>query len=214
MQEHEYEPVPGLPGHLPAGEVLLWQGAPVWRSLARHGFHERRFVLYFAALLVWYAIAAAAREDALEVFIDTSRFAVLAAVAVGIVDLLAFAVARTTQYTITSRRVVMRFGIALPMTINLPFALVSAADVRTNADGSGDLVLTLAAGQKVSWLLLWPHVRPWHLSRVKPMLRCIPEAARAASLLGRALALAHGQAVAPISKTVVRPAHPEAPVTA
>ena len=32
------EPVPGLPGHLPPGEVVLWQGRPdAWR-LAREAF--------------------------------------------------------------------------------------------------------------------------------------------------------------------------------
>ena len=26
--EHDYEPVRGLPGPLPAGEQLIWQGSP------------------------------------------------------------------------------------------------------------------------------------------------------------------------------------------
>ena len=33
MSEYDHEPVRGLPGVLPSGEALLWQGAPEWRSL-------------------------------------------------------------------------------------------------------------------------------------------------------------------------------------
>ncbi|MFT6571624.1 MAG: hypothetical protein ACJAWY_003349, partial [Sphingomonas echinoides] len=28
MTEHDYEPIPGLPGLLPKDERILWQGAP------------------------------------------------------------------------------------------------------------------------------------------------------------------------------------------
>ena len=45
--------------------------------------------------------------------------------AIGIALVFAWASARTTVYTITNRRVVMRFGIALPMTLNLPFTLIA-----------------------------------------------------------------------------------------
>ena len=37
---------------------------------------------------------------------------------------------------------------------------------------------------------LWPHVRPWHLSKPEPMLRDLPKAAQVARLLGDALAAA------------------------
>ncbi len=36
VSEHEFEPIPGLPERLPAGERMLWQGRP-WRALARAG---------------------------------------------------------------------------------------------------------------------------------------------------------------------------------
>ena len=32
--DYEFEPVPGLPEELPPGEMLLWQGAPDWKTIA------------------------------------------------------------------------------------------------------------------------------------------------------------------------------------
>ena len=51
MTEYENEPIPGLPGRLPPGERILWQGSPEWRALARTAFHTRLVAGYFAALV-------------------------------------------------------------------------------------------------------------------------------------------------------------------
>jgi hypothetical protein len=39
---------------------------------------------------------------------------------------------------------------------------------------------------RIGWLVLWPHVRPWHMARTQPALRCIPEAAQVARLIAEA----------------------------
>lgn len=200
MQEYEYEPVPGLPGHLPSGEVLLWQGAPRWRSLMRFAFNERFLVVYFVALLGWYAVSTVMHGSLLDALAGTAWFAGLAILAVGILEFYAWIIARTTRYSITNKRVVMRFGVALPMTVNLPFKVVENAGLRINADGSGDLVLTMLPDQNVSYAMQWPHVRPWHFLRAKPMLRSVADAERVGSVLGRALALAHGQSAGMVSQ--------------
>lgn len=188
--EHDAEQVPGLPGRLPEGEAILWQGAPGWRSFARHGFHLPQVGVYFGLLLAWYVAESLASGTApWTVLLGTARLAGLAAAALALLAGLAAVIARTTLYTITTRRVVMRVGMALPITLNLPFRLIETAAVRLRADGSGDIALTLAAGERVAFLTLWPHVRPWHLTRPIPMLRALPDAEQAAAVLGRALAL-------------------------
>ena len=47
MSEHDFEPIRGLPGPLPEGETILWQGAPDWRVLAVQAFHVRAVAIYF-----------------------------------------------------------------------------------------------------------------------------------------------------------------------
>ena len=37
----------------------------------------------------------------------------------------------------------MRFGVALPMTVNLPFRLVAGAAIKAWPDGTGDIPLQL-----------------------------------------------------------------------
>ena len=62
-----------------------------------------------------------------------------------------------------------------------------AAALKTYRDGSGDIPLKLANKERVSHLLLWPHVRPWKLVVSEPMLRALPDAAMAAAKLNEAL---------------------------
>ena len=50
--DFDFEPVPGLPAHLPEGEKLLWQGAPEWRDLAIRAFHVRKVAIYCGVLLL------------------------------------------------------------------------------------------------------------------------------------------------------------------
>lgn len=185
VTEYEYEPVPGLPERLPPGEEILWQGSPRWDVLARRAFHVRKVAGYFLLLAGWtIAWDIQAGSDP----VASAFWLVLAAaLAIGLLTLLARAMARSTLYTITSHRVVMRFGVAIPMTINLPFTRVVGAALRDYGDGTGEIPLTLAPRTRTSYLVLWPHVRPWRFSPAEPMLRAIPEAQRVARILAAAL---------------------------
>lgn len=188
MREYESEPVPGLPEHLPPGEEMLWQGAPRWTVLARRAFHVWKVALYFLLILIWQVVGAVAAGQGLaEMLTGALWVLVLAVLAIGALGLLAWAMARATIYTITSRRVVMRFGVALPMIVNFPFAQIRSAELRRHPDDTGDIPLVLSETSRQSYMLLWPHVRPWHFSRPQPMLRAIPDVSKVAEILAGAL---------------------------
>jgi hypothetical protein len=57
--------------------------------------------------------------------------------------------------------------------MNLPLSLVDGVAGAPRAMETGDLALHLAPDQRVSYLLLWPHVRPWQWRQPQPMLRAI-----------------------------------------
>ena len=155
--DFDFEPIRGLPEHLPSGERILWRGAPDWRSLARRAFHLRGLTLYFLLLLVWQAGTALGNGAALaEVAVTTGWLGGVSLAALGLLALLAWLYARTTVYTITQRRVVIRFGIAIPITVNVPFTIVEAAAVKLHRDGSGDLPLRLKLGERMSYLVMCP----------------------------------------------------------
>lgn len=189
MNEYEIEPIPGLPEIPPEGERILWQGAPTWGTLARRAFHVRKIILYFSLIFLWYLADKlwTGEESLMGATLLAGWLIFLAHLAVGLLVLLAWANSRATLYTITNRRVVMRFGVAVSMTINLPFSKIASAGLRRYPDGTGDIPLSLTGRQPVSYLVLWPHVRPWHFSQVEPMLRGVPEADRVAEILSAAL---------------------------
>jgi hypothetical protein len=213
QHEHEFEAAPGLPEPLPANERLLWQGGPDWRRLAIEVFHVRKVAIYFGAILLarggFVLSDGGGVAQALTAMLWLTP---LVAFALGTLLALAWMTGRTTMYTITSRRVVMRIGIVLTVTFNLPFKRIAGAALRLRGDRHGDIPLQLAAGESISWLHLWPHARPWKIGRPEPMLRAIDDAQRVAGLLGDAWARANGLAAAPTPgpRADARPAAPEA----
>jgi len=192
-REHDHEPIPGLPDLLPDGERILWQGAPEWRDFAIAGLHVRKLTVYFAILLgARVLVQGNSGAAGSEIFVSTAILGVMALLALGFLCLFAWLTARATRYTITNERLVIRCGVTLSMSVNLPFALIESADLRVRKDGTGDLPVTLALKSRPSWIVLWPHVRPWSIGRVQPMLRSVPDAGRVGELLADALAAHKG----------------------
>ena len=203
MTEYDDEPIRGLPGLLPPGERILWQGSPDRRSLTRTAFHTRLIAYYFAALLVIAVGFALANGN----WVGVAITGALGIVGVVLLHLLAWGSARTTVYTLTNRRIVMRIGMAVPKCINLPLGMIASVDLATRADGTGDLPLTLLGAPRLGYLALWPHARGWKIAQPRPMLRSVPDAAAIAALVARACL-----AVAPDGRIAVvdapRPAAP------
>jgi hypothetical protein len=179
-----FEPIRGLPGRLPEGEHILWQGAPDWRSLAREAFATRWVMGYFVIVAVWRAATLSATPA--QAVAAALPFLLAGALTVAILSLMAWVIARAAVYTLTNRRLVMRIGAALPVTFNFPFVQIEAADLDLRKTGIGTIALRLTPGNRVSYLVAWPHVRPWRIGRPEPALRCIRDAANVAGMLSEA----------------------------
>lgn len=209
-RDYDFEPLPGLPAPLPDGERLLWRGSPTAWRLSTGAFRLPIIGAYFALLGGWQLAGSLHAGASLgEIAGRLSWTAGLAAFTVGILCACGYLIARNTVYTITSRRVIFRHGVAMPMAINVPFAQIDGAEARLYADGSADLPLVLAGGSRVPRLLLWPHVRPWRYRAAAPMLRAVPDGERVARILGEALAQASNQPVA-VGAASTAPARPAA----
>ncbi len=78
----------------------------------------------------------------------------------GVLALIAWVMARETVYTITTHRVAMRIGAALTVTLNLPFRWIGSADLAVHRDGTGTILLNLTGETRLSYLVVWPHVKP------------------------------------------------------
>ena len=202
------EPVRGLPETPPEGERILWQGAPSWRALAWRAFGVRWVALYFALICAWQILdMGTAGAEAAAIGKSLLVIGIVGVVAAGVLALLAWVTAKTTVYTITTRRVVMRIGVALTVTINLPFRWIGSAALKAHGDGSGDIALTTMGETRLAYLMLWPHARPWHIRQPEPTLRGVADAQPVAEILARALREETGQ-TAPTTapETDARPA--------
>jgi len=195
--DFDFETPTGLPAKLPANERLLWQGRPEWGSFVRRALHARKIAVYFGILAAW-RVAADLSDGygVLDAAVSGLWVAALAGITLGLIALFGWLVTRTTVYNLTSERLVLRFGVALPMTVTIPLGLIRSADLGLHADGTGDLPMSMIASARISYLVFWPHVRPWHLSRAQPCLRCVPDAVRVATILAEALR-AHSAAADP-----------------
>ena len=185
--EHEFEAALGLPEPLPPGETILWQGAPHWTAMAKHVFRLQWLTVYFAAIVLLQVFSVAGSEGGLaEGWSSVALAFFLAAMGLLLVGLLAYWSATTTMYTLTNRRIVMRVGIVLTVTFNLPYKSLKSADLKLYKDGTGDIPLQIATEDKIAYFHLWPHARPWRLAKPEPMMRCVPDAEQVAELLTEA----------------------------
>ncbi len=175
QHEHEFEAAPGLPEALPAGERILWQGAPDWRELALHAFHVRKLAVYFLLMLALQAAFMYGQPLKL-VLPSVMTSAMLALTALGMLTAIAWFAAHTCLYTLTNKRVVMRVGIVLTMTFNLPLVRIAGAALKPRGRGCGDVALQIREPDRIAYLHLWPHARAWHLRDPEPSLRCVPQA--------------------------------------
>ncbi len=180
------EPVAGLPEAPPPGEVILWQGRPEIWPLLRESLSFNWVMGYFALLIVWRIGASSTMMPFGPALLTALPFLMLAAVTAAILYAIAWAQVKSTMYTITSERIAMRIGAALTLTLNLPFPKIAAADLDLKKSGTGTIALRTTGTAKLSYLILWPHVRPWHMKQTQPALRCIPDAARVAAILAEA----------------------------
>ncbi|MEE4204348.1 MAG: photosynthetic complex putative assembly protein PuhB [Halieaceae bacterium] len=176
MREHEYEPIPGLPEQLPAGEYIVWQGRPDARAVARRVFYTWHLAVYFSLLIALHVVYRLMDGALLaDILLDSAWQAGLAAIAMGVLTGVASLYAKGTIITFTNRRMVMRSGIAVPMIVNIPWCNVAGAGLHVHNDGTGDFLLTPSDDQRLYYFMLWPFVRPLGFRPVQPLLRGIRE---------------------------------------
>ena len=167
----------------------------------------KRLTVYFTAMVGLQALLSWRAADGLAANLSPLLVSAwLALIAIGLLTLMAWLSARTTIYTLTNKRVVMRIGIVLTVSFNLPLRWLAAAHLKANDDGSGDIALELKGADRIGYIHLWPHARPWQVSKPQPSLRCLPNGVAVGEALHRAwrLRLAEVGDIAPEERIPVR----------
>ncbi len=186
MKDHDFdfESQPGLPAPLPPGETLLWQGRPDATVLAREAFAIRWITGYLVVLAFYKAGASWADGGASLALARLLPYLVLALAGYAAVYLMAWLQARATIYSITSARVILRIGAAVPMTFTIPFTCIEGASLALHGTtGVGTVAMQTRADAQLAYAVIWPHAKPWVMRRTEPAFRAIPDAGRVARLL-------------------------------
>ncbi len=167
------ERIQGIDHPLPPGERVRWQGSPSIGLLAAHAFHVRAVLIYFIVIVgIWSVryVGEIPRTQLVTMFLAQAAMAGLVVMGVFV---LSWAVSASSVYAITDRRVVIKTGIAFPMTINVPLKVIESAALKRYRDGTGEIAMTLDGSDRVAFLALWPHARPWHFKVPQPSLRAL-----------------------------------------
>ena len=148
-----------LSENLPNGEQLIWQGRPERYALATRAMYLKYIAFYLVALIAartGYLIldgeSVATWSGMLAWQLLASAFVILLIVG------LAAVYSRTTRYSLTNERLIIKTGAAITIHINLPLQQITAADLREYSDGTGDITLQVSRAEKLYWLLRLRHV--------------------------------------------------------
>ena len=186
QDDFAFEPIRGLPERPPEGEVILWQGQPNWLRLSVDSLNVWWVLGYFIFLFVWRFISVSDLMPIYQAILVSLPFLALGLIVTLLLMLVGFIQANATVYTITNKRVVMRIGAALTVTLNLPFTEIENAAIASSSKNFGSIVIDTKQDSKFSFLVLWPHARAWHFKKPQPSLKCIPNAAEVAEILSNA----------------------------
>lgn len=175
--------VHGVSEALPPGERVLWEGAPAAHAVARHLLFVRPLAVYFALMVGWWMIVNRATVLSPDFWTPVGMQLLLVGAVLGGLRWLARWIAQSTTYAITDRRIVMRLGVIFPLTVNIPLRYVIGAQVKHFADGTGQIAVQLDPKEKLAWIVLFPHVRPWALAHPQPLLRGLTDPAMVGAVL-------------------------------
>ena len=173
---------------------LLWQGTPSTLEIARRILHVRAVAAYFGLLLGWRLFTGVSEQKSMsDIVLESIPLLLVCMVALGLIALLAWLMARTTLYSITSHRILMQIGVALPLTVNIPFSKIKSADFVRSKNGAGDIVMTVEGLHRLAYIHFWPHVRDLYVKNPQPAMRGLPEVQEVALLFSKALHASSGQ---------------------
>lgn len=186
-EDGPFEPLPGIPEALPAGEKVLWQGRPSALALAINTFRIRWILAYFVGATI-FRVANLSSNSAgfTEMNNAVISSVIFCAGAMVIIFAIAFAMSRATLFTITSNRVIIRHGVAIRKYVNAPFTTMKSAQLKLRSARIGDIALQFDGSAQPPYLHLWPFAKPFKFSSPEPMLRGVSDPQKVAQILGRA----------------------------
>ena len=131
-----------LSENLPNGEQLIWQGQPERHALATRAMYLKYIAFYLVALIAARTGYLVVAGEPVATWSGMLIWQMLASAFVMLLIVgLAAVYSRTTRYSLTNERLIIKTGAAITIHINLPLQQIIGADLREYSDDTGDITL-------------------------------------------------------------------------
>ena len=160
---------------IPKDEEIIWHGRPDLRRFCLTAIGIKYILVYLIVItcsIIYTRYGDFNLITILQVLVPyllSCCLAIILLVIVGISQVL------PTVYVITSKRVIIKSGLALIFMLNVPFDKIASIDKNNYSDGSGNISFKLISNKRVPFFASWPSVRPWYFSNPEPTFRCIAD---------------------------------------
>ncbi len=160
---------------IPKDEEILWNGRPDLRRFCLSALGLRYIAVYLIVItgVIFFNnfgnFSLAVFLEKMFPYILSCFIAVILLVVIGASQVM------PTVYVITSKRIIIKSGLALIFMLNVPFDKISNIDKQVLKDGCGNISFKLISNKRVPFFASWPSVRPWHFNNPEPTFRCIAD---------------------------------------
>ena len=160
---------------IPEDEEVLWHGRPDFRRFSLSALGLRYLMLY---LLIVSLTTFFSNFGNLSLFLFLQMmfpYIICCCLAAIILVMIGISQVIPIVYVITSKRIIIKSGLALIFMLNVPFDKIANIDKKTFSDGCGDISFKFMGNKRIPFFAGWPSVRPWYFNNPEPTFRCIPD---------------------------------------
>ena len=160
---------------IPENEEVIWHGRPNLRRFSLSALGLRYLMLYLLIISIT-TFSSNFGNLTLLLFLQMMFPYIISCCLAGII-LVVIGISQVipTVYVITSKRIIIKSGLALIFMLNVPFDKVANIDKKVFNDGCGDISFKLIGNKRIPFFAGWPSVRPWYFNDPEPTFRCIPD---------------------------------------
>jgi len=160
---------------IPENEEVIWHGRPNLRRFSLSALGLRYLMLYLLIISIT-TFSSNFGNLTLLLFLQMMFPYIISCCLAGIIlVMIGISQVIPTVYVITSKRIIIKSGLALIFMLNVPFDKVANIDKKVFNDGCGDISFKLIGNKRIPFFAGWPSVRPWYFNDPEPTFRCIPD---------------------------------------
>ena len=173
MYKIDKSPPKDILGAIPENEDIIWYGRPELRRFCLSALGLRYLLLYLL-IVALFNLSSNFGNFSFFIYLEIMvPYIISCFLATVLLVIIGISQVMPTVYVITSKRIIIRSGMALIFMLNVPFDKIANIDKQIFKDGCGNISFKLINNKRVPFFASWPSVRPWYFNNPEPTFRCI-----------------------------------------